>query len=253
MTLFKLKSAPIILLEDDSNKNILPLLLDLMNHDNVPLKFFTYEQPISYWENVFKVRPNTIFYEHFKTDQYKEYINTKCSVLIDSVNQMSLCLGWNECLKCIKRLINDNNVIKLTVILHKDCLLPFSKLQIHLNHIATAVVSYDLVDVNKIRVNLKKAGKYVKSEELLSYDAQIGTLKCTPIVKEIKVDNEPEKPMPENLSTFKIEVDQTEKIEKYKLKLPYMSKINEGESKVYYEPDAVDDWDEEDPDEDLDI
>ncbi|XP_026755071.1 uncharacterized protein LOC113515121 [Galleria mellonella] len=253
MSLFKLKSAPTILLEDDSNKNILPLLLDLVQQDGNPLIFFAYEQPICYWKNVFKDRTHTIFYEQLNTHQYNEYINTKCCVIIDSVIQMSLCLGWNECLKCIKRLIYDNNVSKLILVLHKDCLPPSSKLQIHLNHIASAVVSYDLTEVNKIKVLIKKGGKCLKSEELLSYDAKTRTLKCTPIVKQVIIDDEPEKPSPGNLSTFKIEVDQTEKLEKYKLKLPYMSKINEGESKVYYEPDAVDDWDEEDPDEDLDI
>ncbi|KAI8442291.1 hypothetical protein MSG28_005844 [Choristoneura fumiferana] len=106
---------------------------------------------------------------------------------------------------------------------------------------------------SKIWVQLKKSGKIVKSEEVLTYDSRTSTLKSTIVIKDLNKEEEPAKLMPSSLTTFKIEMDQTEKLEKYKLKLPYMSKINEGESKVYYEPDFVDDWDEEDPDEDLDI
>ncbi|PZC83565.1 hypothetical protein B5X24_HaOG207548 [Helicoverpa armigera] len=87
----------------------------------------------------------------------------------------------------------------------------------------------------------------------MAYDSKTSLLTLTPVIKQEIKEEEPEKPLPTNLTTFKIEVDQNEKIQKYNLKLPYMSKIHEGESKVYYEPDAVDDWDEEDPDEDLDI
>ncbi|XP_059051255.1 uncharacterized protein LOC131846050 [Achroia grisella] len=254
MTLFKLKSEPVILLEDDSNKNILPLLLELANQDNNLLNFFSYEQPVCYWNNVFTDRSNIVVYEQLMTDMYNKYINTKCCVIIDSVNQMTISLGWNECFRCIKRLICDKNVTKLILVFHKDCLLPASRLHRHyLKHMATAVISFDVTEFNKISVLIKKAGKCVESEELLSYDETTRSIKCMPIIKPVKADDEPEKPSPGNLSTFKIEVDQTVKLEKYKLKLPYMSKINEGESKVYYEPDAVDDWDEEDPDEDLDI
>ncbi|XP_013197985.2 elongator complex protein 5 [Amyelois transitella] len=252
MTLFKLKAAPIILIEDDTNKNILPLLLNIVQQEKSELKMFCFEQPETLWKPVLKTHMNVIFYEDFCTEEYNKYINTKCTVVIDSLNQMCFSIGWNECLRCLKRLYIDPNVNKLVMVLHTDCL-PFPKLQLNLNHFACAVVSYDSPDSNKIKVKLKKGGKLERSEEILTYDYKLGLLKCVPVVKESKKDDEPEKPLPANLTTFKIEVDQTEKLEKYKLKLPYMSKINEGESKVFYEPDAVDDWDEEDPDEDLDI
>ncbi|XP_053617310.1 elongator complex protein 5 [Plodia interpunctella] len=252
MTLFKLKSAPTLLIEDDNNKNILPLLLDVVQQEKSALKIFCFEQPVSLWRKVLQNHSSVTFHKELCCDQYNNIINTKSVIVIDSINQMCLHLGWNECLKCLKRLCSDAKVHKLVMVLHLDCL-PFPKLQLHLNHIANAIVSYDLHENNKIRLKLKKGGKMVRSEEILSYDSKLGLLRCTPVVKETSKDDEPVKPLPANLSTFKIEVDQTEKLEKYKLKLPYMSKINEGESKVFYEPDAVDDWDEEDPDEDLDI
>lgn len=253
MTLFKLKSAPIVLLEDDGSKNLLPLLKELSQHEQNSLHIFCYEQPVSLWKNVFKDRSDTLYHEEFNPDLINKYTSVKSSVIIDSVNQMALCLHWNQCLHYVKQLHMSPNISQLILILHKDCLSHYSKLEIHLNHIANAVVSYDPLDPFKVSVLVKKGGKLLKREEILSYDNKNSLLKLTPILKEGKKEKEPEKPLPSDLTTFKIEVEQTEKLEKYKLKLPYMSKINEGESKVYYEPDAVDDWDEEDPDEDLDI
>lgn len=252
MTLLRLKAAPILLLEDDENINIIPLLLEL-TPEKPTTHFFSYEHPIFLWKTVFKGQSNIMYHEEFDIDAFDKYVSEVCSVIIDSVNQMSLCLGWTKCLRVLKSLSSHPKVNKLILVLHKDCLPPFSKLRIQLSHLASAIVSYDEKVDTKINVLLKKSGKVVKSSETLSFDVKTSTLKATPIVKDIKTENEPEKPSPGSLSTFKIEVDQTEKLEKYKLKLPYMSKIHEGESKIFYEPDAVDDWDEEDPDEDLDI
>lgn len=253
MTLLKLRSAPIVLIEDNGDRNIIPLLSALTQHEKNTIHMFCYEQPISNWRKVFKEKSNIAFHDEFKPEYYEKYTSVKGTVILDSINQMTISLTWNESLKYLKKLNNDSNVTQLILILHKDCLSHFSKLQAHLNHISNAIVSYDSKESNKVRVQLKKSGKIVKAEEILTYDIQTSTLKSTPVIKEEKKEDEPEKPLPSNLSTFKIEIDQTDKLEKYKLKLPYMSKINEGVSKVYYEPDAVDDWDEEDPDEDLDI
>lgn len=253
MTLLKLRSAPIVLIEDDGNKNILPLLSELTQHEKNSINMFCYEQPVSNWRKVFREKSNVVFHEEFETESYDKYTSVKSTVIIDSVNQMAFCLTWNESLKYLKKLNNDPNILQVILILHKDCLSHFSKLQAHLNHISNAIVSYDPKESNKVRIQLKKSGKVLKTKEILSYDFQASTLKSVPIIKEEKKEDEPEKPLPSNLSTFKIEIEQTDKLERNKLKLPYMSKINEGVSKVYYVPDSVDDWDEEDPDEDLDI
>lgn len=252
MTLYRLKTAPTVLVEDDYDKNVLPLLLELVNNEKNDLHLCCYEKPASFWRCVFK--NNVVCHEDFNVDQLDRVTHTKCSVIVDSINQMSLCIGWSECLKILKKLIFSPHVLQLILIFHKDCLPHFSKLQINLHHLASAIVSYDTTDSSKIWVQLKKSGKIVKSEEILVYDSKTTTLKSNIVIKkDLNKEEEPAKTTPSSLTTFKIEMDQTEKLEKYKLKLPYMSKINEGQSKVYYEPDFVDDWDEEDPDEDLDI
>ncbi|CAG5044432.1 unnamed protein product [Parnassius apollo] len=216
------------------------------------MNIFSYEHSISLWENIFREKI-VRSYNKFDPEMFTEYTDQQCCILIDSINQMALNLGWYKCLKYIKMLKNNQNVKKLIVVLHKDCLQYSSKLQKHLNHIANAIVSFNDNDSCKITVQLKLGNKLIKTEEILCFDQLTSVLKSEKVIKEIAKEEEPVKPTPDSLSTFKIEVDQTQKLEKYKLKLPYMSKINEGQSKVYYEPDAVDDWDDEDPDDDLDI
>ncbi|CAH0402811.1 unnamed protein product [Chilo suppressalis] len=253
MTLLKLKAARIVVLEDYENTNHLPLIQELIPQDKTVLHMFCYEQPISLWKNVFKHNSRVIYHQELNVNDLDKYTSETCSILIDSVNQISLSNGWTNYLKVIKHLKASSNVIKLIFILHVDCLSSVSKLRINLNHIANAVITYNSTTSCQVHILMKKSGKVVKCDEMLTYDTKTSTLKLMPIVKDKGDESEPVKPEPEKLTTFKIEVDQTDKLEKYKLKLPYMSKINQGESKIYYEPDAVDDWDEEDPDEDLDL
>lgn len=62
--------------------------------------------------------------------------------------------------------------------------------------------------------------------------------------------------LPENLTTFRISLDDKEKESRDKLVLPYLPQNTataSGDSKIFYEFDNVDDWDEEDPDDDLEI
>lgn len=250
MTLYKLRSAPMVILEDNYNNNVLPLLKSILP-ENLHINVFCYEQPVSLWENFFRQQSVT-FHQELIEEKFYEYVNTHCCIFIDSFNQMVLQLGWHKSLRLIKRLQENKNVKKVLVVLHKDCLLVQSKIEKHLKHISNATVSFNDTNLYQISVQLKIGNKLILSEEKLHFDNVASVLKCERITKDV-IKDEPEKPSPGNLSTFKIEVDQTQQLEKNKLKLPYMSKIDEGKGKVYYEPDAVDDWDDEDPDDDLDI
>ncbi|XP_068623767.1 elongator complex protein 5 [Battus philenor] len=251
MTLFKLATVPVIVLEDYSNSNILPLIKHIATGD-IHKHIFCYEQPISLWENVFDDE-SMQYHMDFNPERFTEYTNQRCCILIDSVNQMVLDLGWFKCLNYIKKLKYSANVVKLILVLHKDCLFINSKLEKNLKYLANGVVSFSSNNPAYISVTLKLGNKLVITDEILSYDCANSVLKSDRVIKEVVKEDEPIKPTPASLSTFKIEVDQTQQLEKHNLKLPYMSKIGEGQSKVYYEPDAVDDWDDEDPDDDLDI
>lgn len=60
---------------------------------------------------------------------------------------------------------------------------------------------------------------------------------------------------PESLATFKINFDEEELVARNALKLPYERTSDEVPSsgRIIYSPDSDDDFDEEDPDDDLDI
>ncbi|XP_013115716.1 elongator complex protein 5 [Stomoxys calcitrans] len=57
----------------------------------------------------------------------------------------------------------------------------------------------------------------------------------------------------EQLGTFKIELDEEEMVARNAMKMPYEKAMEAIESNIIYTPDAADDFDDEDPDEDLNI
>ncbi|XP_065359754.1 elongator complex protein 5 [Calliphora vicina] len=57
----------------------------------------------------------------------------------------------------------------------------------------------------------------------------------------------------EQLGTFKIELDEEEIVARNAMKMPYEKAMEATESNIIYTPDAADDFDDEDPDEDLNI
>ncbi|PNF33968.1 hypothetical protein B7P43_G04669 [Cryptotermes secundus] len=104
-------------------------------------------------------------------------------------------------------------------------------------------------------IHKKQGGKILRQVEYYSIDAdnrlksEILTL-VTPTVAGV---NEDENQLPEDLTTFKLSLGQQEKEARSQLVLPYLRINSEKGGKVFYQPDAADDWDEEDPDDDLDI
>lgn len=248
MALLKLQGSRFLVIEDSIKANYLPLLREVLAQRIEKLHIVSYEHPKSFWLKL--LRQNFTYHEEIEIKDVEKYTEPNSAIFIDSIQQMILALGWRETLETLLHFKRNPNITQLIIILHQDCLTS-SKIKLHLGHIANAIASYDTHDC--INVLIKKSGKVYKSKETLCYDFKNNVLKSSPTLKEIKTSEGPVQQSPASLSTFKIEVDQTNKLEKVKLKLPYMSKINEGQGKVIYQPDAVDDWDDEDPDDDLDI
>jgi len=106
----------------------------------------------------------------------------------------------------------------------------------------------------------KLGGKTVRSKEL--YWFQSGVLKVEPYVEKSETQSAEE--ITDKLTTFNLGTKKSEERAREELVLPFFTdqqKSSEGEvkissaesNKIYYEPDSGDDWDDEDPDEDLDI
>ncbi|XP_021926911.1 elongator complex protein 5 isoform X3 [Zootermopsis nevadensis] len=108
-------------------------------------------------------------------------------------------------------------------------------------------------------IHKKQGGKVLKRAEYYFIDAdnRVKSEDLTVVVptttgmnKEMIDDSN----LPQNLTTFKLSLGQQEKQARSQLVLPYLRRVNsEKGGEVFYQPDAADDWDEEDPDDDLDI
>jgi hypothetical protein len=98
---------------------------------------------------------------------------------------------------------------------------------------------------------------HIKSSfQIEEYHFESGRFITEPIKKPDKevIDNAIAHSIPENMSTFKISLSEKDKESRNNLVLPYLPKENDNSGgKIHYAFDDIDDWDDEDPDDDLDI
>jgi len=113
-------------------------------------------------------------------------------------------------------------------------------------------------------IHRKPSGKIVRSKEVFTIKAGHIDIET---YEENKVVEEEAEDITDTLTTFKIGTNKSEKEVKNNLVLPFYtdqqkSNFQAGEVKlhdsvadnrIYYEPDSGDDWDDEDPDDDLDL
>jgi len=152
----------------------------------------------------------------------------------------------------------------LIVVLHsqgveEDLIEKFSKLATTVLNIQSQEGQHNICSI----VHSKPGGKIQRSREIYSFVN--GELEIRKFVKSTKeeFEEEEEEDLADSLTTFKIGTSKAEEKAKKDLVLPFFTdqqkqvgevKISgEETSKIYYEPDSGDDWDDEDPDDDLDI
>ncbi|XP_050425181.1 elongator complex protein 5 [Adelges cooleyi] len=138
-----------------------------------------------------------------------------------------------------------------------------------------AVIHDDVTETIKIEhlKNLCKTHIHVQSTDSprvlnlkLEHKRSSGKCVVQKLKGEMKVDGnfklivdtpkiiEDDKSVPMNLASFKLVLEDSEKIAKDKLILPYTQVQNTKiGGTIHYIPDEADDWDEEDPDDDLEI
>ncbi|XP_075225674.1 elongator complex protein 5 [Lycorma delicatula] len=185
-------------------------------------------------------------------------------VIIDSLSSFISSYGLEEVYRQIHQSIyfdsfhKSNFVRQLVSVIYKETILHYDTTITLLKHLASvwiAVLPYRRNSTGKVIVKIlhKKAnGKLLKQvEECYIDSAGLFQSKKVEITKEPSSkfdDNE----LPSQLTTFNLGLKEEEKLARSKLVLPYLKTENSGGS-IYYEPDENDDWDEEDPDDDLDV
>lgn len=181
------------------------------------------------------------------------------NLVIDSLSNPFFTIGLGVCLQELQQIINsciDNSpkINQLLCFVHGD-MIPCGASSIsHVKHLASTVVDLN----NQIaRITHRKPGGHVERKEEQFMLLSNGQFHTQPIVGTGKGMGSPNTTLPQDVASFRVSLSDKEKEDRNKLILPYMRTVDnppeEGGGKVFYQPDAVDDWDDEDPDDDLDI
>eukprot|EP00090_Calanus_glacialis_P005351 TRINITY_DN14158_c0_g1_i1.p1 TRINITY_DN14158_c0_g1~~TRINITY_DN14158_c0_g1_i1.p1 ORF type:complete len:290 (+),score=111.27 TRINITY_DN14158_c0_g1_i1:56-925(+) len=207
----------------------------------------------------------------------KEVDPGKEAIVIDSLTDLLVFQKPTAVANLIRKLKQkSSNKAKLFAVLHKECL--DDNIAEAVEQLATTTIVMEKLDETEAypqmcRISHRKlGGKLVTSKEVIKLDV-LGNIKIEPFtenkVKSKYIEEDDADEAIDKLTTFNIGTSKNkEKEAKEKLVLPFYTdeqkqsvvtaagevKIQgEVPGKIYYEPDSGDDWDDDDPDDDLDF
>ena len=195
------------------------------------------------------------------------------SVVIDSLTDLLVFFKHSEVTNLVRKFRQTaGKQSKLVAVIHQTCLSEsalddlrkFFNTVLEISDLPGKKVAEKICAIS----HLKPGGKLICSKEILKFDSD-WSFKSSPFeetsVKKIIEEEE----LIDNLTTFNLETTKaTEKKAKDNLVLPFykdtqiagqvkiqgqVESKSDTEGKIYYEPDSGDDWDDEDPDDDLDF
>ncbi|XP_044260661.1 elongator complex protein 5 [Tribolium madens] len=176
-------------------------------------------------------------------------LSENCVVFVDSLSHVLYHYGVSETYKLFTELKNRKNVLQIVTILHTDLLENKDTIK-YFRHLATLCIE---LDKKRLSYLYKKSQRKVINQ-LENYHFEDKKFVTETIKKpDTEIISETLN-QPQNLTTFKISLTEKEKESRDGLVLPYLPKENDSSGgKIHYLLDEIDDWDEEDPDDDLDI
>ncbi|KAG5873449.1 hypothetical protein JTB14_007216 [Gonioctena quinquepunctata] len=184
-------------------------------------------------------------------------------VFVDSLAHVIYQYGLAETYRVFNYLRNHTSVQQTIALLHQDLLLDKIKANLLFDHLCTLSLSLKpkfISDNGRLQYTFKKlGGKIIREVEEYWFDHDnLLTKKIDKLDPKMLLETStPKEVNPETLTTFKIGLSDKEKESRDNLVLPYLPKSDDQSStdggKIFYQFDEVDDWDEEDPDDDLDI
>lgn len=184
-------------------------------------------------------------------------------VIVDSLSNIILLYGLSQTYRIFNRINNNKAIQQIISVLHSDLIIgdDYSKASLYFEKLCSLSMHIRnpfLTDKKRIEYKyVKRGGKIIS--EIEEYKFEGGNLVTNkiekPYPKKILEKTLSREINPEDLSTFRIGLTDEEKLSREKVVLPYLPKAKEEEEegKIFYQLDEVDDWDEEDPDDDLDI
>ncbi|XP_057660901.1 elongator complex protein 5 [Diorhabda carinulata] len=184
-------------------------------------------------------------------------------IFIDSLAHTIYEYGLAETYRILNLLKNNAGVQQIIALLHQDLLEEKFKILQSFEHLSTLnLILQDRSGSSKKRIQYtykKVGGKVIKETEEFWFEGEkLITKKIEKLdAKQILEKSVSSEINPEKLSTFKIGLSDADKKSRDELVLPYLpkheSEENQQSGNIFYKFDDVDDWDEEDPDDDLDI
>ncbi|KAF6212920.1 hypothetical protein GE061_010631 [Apolygus lucorum] len=269
-----------ILIKDNPNHSAHHLLLKIIK-DNVEKKnsvhLFNYETPnLSQWEK-FTSTPEFVSHScyHDNWDLKLDGFDPKASsswasqvsneegifnvVIIDSISLALEDLSLNSVcsqLKALKALNDENHRTQVIGVINTSLTDDDTVAFKEVNRLAESLITLgNLPNSFSLTVQHRKPfGKLMDGAYTVNLDEEKGFV-FSEESKTVKgsEDIKPVESSPQVLTTFKLTLDDKEKESRRQVILPYLKTSGGGGGKIIYEPDANDDWDDEDPDDDLEI
>uniref|UniRef100_A0A0A9WNH0 Elongator complex protein 5 n=3 Tax=Lygus hesperus TaxID=30085 RepID=A0A0A9WNH0_LYGHE len=178
-------------------------------------------------------------------------------VVINSISHALEDLSLNSVccqLKALKALNDENHRTQVIGIMNTSLTDDDTVAFKEINRLADSLITLgNLPNSSLLSVEHRKPfGKVLDGVYSISLDEETGFVfsEESKVVKG-SVDVKPIESTPQVLTTFKLTLDDKEKESRRQVVLPYLKTAGSG--KIIYEPDANDDWDDEDPDDDLEI
>ncbi|KAB0791145.1 hypothetical protein PPYR_02945 [Photinus pyralis] len=246
-----------VLIEDcleHEGKDLLESVLRLQTKQNDNVHYFQFE-------GLFTPRSNFTCYDCVSnckgwlepyTDPFLNVAQIKNQpiIVVDSLVHAVHLYGFKVVYNILKELVLNKECARVIAIFHED--LDDNILQ-YFDHLSTFSIQLQPNSNRVLYVYKKPSGKVIRQIEM--YSTNNGILDSEKITVADAKKLVQEVSNPENLATFKIGLNDQEKVLRDKVVLPYVYRdVDEkGGGKITYEFDETDDWDEEDPDDDLDI
>lgn len=226
-------------------------------YQNEPEPFMSSNVNISdyYTVDINVIDINTIQEKDFDTlNHILKTMKTESTVILDCLTSLILFVGLSKALWFLERL--SKQVPQLICIYRRDfienkipCIetLGTTYVRIEQFHGATSNISY-IVGI----MHRKLGGSILKQEELVIQNNTSYEIQSEKFVKQSKKVNSYENQRQKIESSFRIEMNENEMKQRKETVLPYViNSSTTNTSKIHYQPEDVDDIDEEDPDDDL--
>ncbi|ELU04241.1 hypothetical protein CAPTEDRAFT_188445 [Capitella teleta] len=281
------EKAPIVMIEDNLDSSGVPLLRSFIRNmsQNVKLHLVTYEynpqsllcdfdssavqlhsvgDPLQ-WDGPAALHLGTDLHQYFESLPHS---NEEFSVVIDCISRPIHHKSTSHMCRQIGMISRLPKLSQIVFMIHSD--LHEMSTTCLLEHTASTGISIlPLIDQTYTGLcsvlHKRQSGKITRLKEHYMLNASFDVIESEefkPISQMLNIVSDAQ-PNPAANLTFNLSLSDKEKQDRSQLVLPYVHnklKSNEGQvqisgagAKIFYQPDEADDFDEEDPDEDLDI